>query len=220
MAEKKKIQFIPKMLADSLRRQIEFSNEHLAALQKHVTEHGEAWPDVLEYAKKGVGYKKQERLAECRAWMDKNNTPSYLRSTMEAEAIADLGADNMRYWDSLSCYIPFRTLNLTSAPILDLAVDVDVSGEVWRVSDSWIKRQEAEFTFTVPDAMAADMERFSELLNILADFGELGYDVSELAGCIKNLADFNNLRSTINPEAWSEFYDRNTDKRVEAAKIE
>lgn len=214
MDKTNKLTFVPSYKVDSLKQQVAYSNNSLAKLQEYVTDFGETWADVLEYAEKGAEFKKEARLAECRAWMDKNKTPSYLRPTMEAEAIADLGENNLEYWAGLPYFLQIRTYNTTSAPLLNLKTDVDASGDAWQVSPAWMERQKAAIVVVVPDHVADDFKRFNELTKVLADFGTLGYNTHELARHIKTLADYNSLENGINVETWYNSYSAASDGRM------
>lgn len=215
----KQISFIPSVLADSLLSQVEFMNKQLSRLQSFVADHGETWADVLTYNARGTDHKKQERLDEIRKWMDSSKAPRYVRGTMEKQAVADLGSANLQYWADLAVMMSIRQTNTMGSPCLNLAEDVDASGEKWRVADSWIARQKEELTVVLPDSIVADMQEFKDLGKSLADFERRGYNVEALAGylvlCSNNPSMFDN---DIEPEGWCECYNQQNDNRVKVAE--
>lgn len=216
----KTITFTPQYLTDKIQKNIKIANEGLSKLQSFVAEHGETWADVLTYSAKGADHKKQARLAEIRAWMDKNKTPSYIRPTMEREAVADLGAANLEYWGAVAPMLRVKIDNYTGAPALNLAEDVDASGDVWRVAQSWIDRQEAEAVVTMPEFMVNDLEQFKAIAQSVADLAAKGYAADDITKYLLSLASTDNLTSDINPEVWFDTYRVATDNRVDKSKIE
>lgn len=211
----KEIKFTPSWRVSTLQRWINYANSELKKLQSFVAEHGEGWEDVLQYVAKGADHKKQARLKEVRAWMDANKTPSYVRGTMEAEALKDLGAANLQYWEELVSRLRVRTDNYGGAPAINLAKDVDASGEVWRVSDKWIKAQEADSVVTFPEWMVADLEQFKKAAAIVADLGGKGYSPDTLAKYMEQMAYADSPTSdNIDPETWFSTYVGEDDKRV------
>lgn len=216
----KEVTFTPQWRKDALRRAIGYANDGLKQLQSFVVAHGETWPDVLEYVKLGAEHKKQARLAEIREWMDKTKTPLYVRKTMEAEAVADLGADNLKYWTSLGALLRVRTDNYGGAPALNLSTDVDASGEVWRVSDAWIQTQEAEAVMTMPDWMVSDMAQFQTIVKSIADLGGKGYDLGEMCDYLSQSAYNGNVGADVDPEVWFDTYNGKLDQRRVSAEIE
>lgn len=209
----KEIKFTPKWGADSVRRSIDYANSGLKRLQSFVAEHGEGWEDVLIYAERGAEFKKQARLKEIRSWMDSTHTPQYVRATMEAQALADLGQSNLDYWAQLGSYLRVRTDNISSAQCLNLAEDVDASGDVWRVAQSWIDARNAEVVVTMPGWMVEDLQAFQNIAKAVADLGNKGYEPCELCKYLSQLDDVDSLEKEFNPEIWWETYNGSLDAR-------
>lgn len=218
MAEKKQISFIPAWAQDSIVKQAAFANSQLSRLREFVLSHGETFANVLEYSARGADYKVRERKAECVAWLDKTNAPTYVRQQAIDSAVADLGADNLEYWRGLSPMLRVNLTNTTTSACINLAEDVEVSEDSWRVKDSWTESKLGSCRITLSDEAVGDMEDFVQICRLAAKLDSHGYDMAQLLpSATMDITEVGN----INPEVFIAQYDCKHDCRYsESEKIE
>lgn len=170
--------YFPSWAKTYLQRIVNHINTQLAALQDCVEAHGETWADVEKYVERGADYHIAERLAECRAHLDKLDTPAYLRADAEQRAVDDLGAENVQYWKELAQLLVIREspTDTQALPLLDIA---DVSGERWQLKQDWIYQKRDGLLVHVPQWLVADFELLQTANKALAQLHKSGYDISE-----------------------------------------
>lgn len=214
--EKKTVSFIPVFASNIVTRTVVDLNGRLAKLREYVLNHGEDFPDVLTYVERGADYRVRERRAECIAHLDKLGTPSYLRETQIREAVADLGADNLNYWNGLAPLLRVNLYNTTNSPTINLAHDVDVLPDSWCVKKEWIDAKIEEYRVTLEDWQVSDMEDFIALCKLVNKLDSHGYEVAALLTC--RPGEFPGSVDEIDKEAFTDLYDRKSDSRLSKQK--
>lgn len=212
----KTVSFIPQYAIDIVTRTVADLNGRLAKLREYVLNHGEDFPDVLTYAERGSDYRVRARRAECIAHLDKLGTPSYLRETQIREAVADLGADNLNYWNGLAPLLRVNLYNTTNSPTINLAHDVDVLPDSWCVKNAWRAAKMEEYRVTLEDWQVSDMEDFIALGKLANKLDSHGYEVAALLTC--RPGEFPGSVDEIDKEAFTDLYDRNSDSRLSKQK--
>lgn len=207
----KTVSFIPQFASNIVTHTVADLNGRLAKLREYVLNHGEDFPDVLTYAARGADYRVRERKAECVAHLDKLGTPSYLRETQIREAVADLGADNLNYWNGLAPLLRVNLYNTTNSPTINLAHDVDVLPDRWCVKKKWIDAKMEEYRVTLEDWQVSDMEDFIALGKLANKLDSHGYEVAALLTC--RPGEFPGSVDEIDKEAFTDSYVRNRDSR-------
>lgn len=210
--EQQTISFIPKFVQPATDKMVADLNEKLAKLRAFVLHHGEDFADVLVYVKKGADYRVRERRAECVAHLDKLGTPSYLRENQIREAVADLGADNINYWNDLKPLLRVNLHNTTTSEVLDLESDVDVLPDKWCVKQEWINARIEEYRVTVEAWQIADMEDFVALGKLVAKLNKNGYDTDMLLS--RPADDFPKSIAELDKEMFTSVYAPGYDARV------
>lgn len=212
----KTVSFIPQYASNIVTSTVADLNGRLAKLREYVLNHGEDFPDVLTYAERGPDYRVRARRAECIAHLDKLGTPSYLRETQIREAVADLGADNLNYWNGLAPLLRVNLYNTTNSPTINLAHDVDVLSDRWSVKDEWIDAKLEEYRVTLEDWQVSDMEDFIALGKLANKLDAHGYEVAALLTC--RPGEFPGSVDEIDKEAFTDSYVRNRDSRSKQKK--
>ena len=216
MAEKKQISFIPAWAQDSIVKQAAFANSQLSRLREFVLSHGETFANVLEYSARGSDYKVRVRVGECVAWLDKTNAPAYVRQQAIDSAVADLGADNLNYWNGLAPLLRVNLYNTTNSPTINLAHDVDVLPDSWCVKKEWIDAKLEEYRVTLEDWQVSDMKDFIALGKLANKLDSHGYEVAALLNC--RPGEFPGSVDEIDKETFTDLYDRNSDSRLSKPK--
>lgn len=212
----KTVSFIPQYASNIVTSTVADLNGRLAKLREYVLNHGEDFADVLQYVARGADHYVRARREECIAHLDKLGTPSYLRETQIREAVADLGADNLNYWNGLAPLLRVNLYNTTNSPTINLAHDVDVLSDRWSVKDEWIDAKLEEYRVTLEDWQVSDMEDFIALGKLANKLDAHGYEVAALLTC--RPGEFPGSVDEIDKEAFTDLYNRNRDSRSKQKK--
>lgn len=207
----KTVSFIPQYASNIVTSTVADLNGRLAKLREYVLNHGEDFADVLQYVARGADHYVRARREECIAHLDKLGTPSYLRETQIREAVADLGADNLNYWNGLAPLLRVNLYNTTNSPTINLAHDVDVLPDRWCVKKVWIDAKLEEYRVTLEDWQVSDMEDFIALGKLANKLDAHGYEVTALLTC--RPGEFPGSVDEIDKEAFTDSYVRNRDSR-------
>lgn len=164
------ITLVPRASEMLLRDAIRQANSKLEALRNYVNAHGESWADVREYAAKGAGHKIERRKDECRQWLAATHAPQYMHEGTVAAAVADLGAENIKYWEGLGGYLDI----IADGQPLDLLADVDATDAAWTVSEKWVQARRKAATVAVPDRVMAERGTLEQLRSSAARLIERG----------------------------------------------
>lgn len=214
--DEKTLSFIPQFASNIVTRTVADLNGRLAKLREFVLNHGEDFEDVLQYVERGADHYVRERKAECVAHLDKLGTPGYLRESQIKAAIDDLGAENLAYWRELAPLLRVNLYNTTNSPTINLAHDVDVLPDSWRVKKAWIDAKIEEYRVTLEDWQVSDMEDFIALGKLANKLDAHGYEVTALLTC--RPGEFPGSVDEIDKEAFTDLYDRNSDSRLSKQK--
>lgn len=172
------VTYFPQYAEAHIKRTTDYINAQLSNLQTCVEAHGETWADVQTYVSRGADHHINERLAECRAHLDKLGTPAYLRADAEQRAVDDLGAENLDYWRELAKLLAIRETPMDTQPLSLLDI-TDASGERWHVKQAWVDAKREGFMVHVPQWLVADFELLQTANKALAQLHKSGYDISE-----------------------------------------
>ena len=172
------VTYFPQYAEAHIKRTTDYINAQLSNLQTCVEAHGETWADVQTYVSRGADYHVNERLAECRAHLDKLGTPAYLRADAEQRAVDDLGAENVQYWKELARLLVIRESPTDTQPLSLLDI-TDASGERWHVKQAWVDAKRKDFIVHVPQWVVDDFNLLQTANKALAKINASGYDLSE-----------------------------------------
>lgn len=108
--------------------------------------------------------------------------------------------------------------NTTTSACINLAEDVEVSEDSWRVKDSWTESKLGSCRITLSDEAVGDMEDFVQICRLAAKLDSHGYDMAQLLpSATMDITEIGN----INPEVFIAQYDCKHDCRYsESEKIE
>ncbi|MBO5332046.1 MAG: hypothetical protein J6A72_06665 [Alistipes sp.] len=157
-------------------------------MRKTLADGGENIEDAIKYQKRGAAWKRKQVIAECEAWMDATNCPTYLREDNRKKAYESCDNDYIAKIHSVMFGLK-----------LDLATQVEVteSGR-WIVAKS-VADAMLEKERRVLDADEVEAYRlYQQLITIADQLHQRYYYISETYGAEQdNLHHLNSLEADL-----------------------
>ena len=155
MTKIKNISYVPYAAKPFIEQRINDKNRRLAQLYDLLTSHGETFEDALKYQADGVDWKRKAKIAECEAYIERTQMPTYLRQSALDAAFAD---NDNGYIKQLAGV--FGSLQL------DLTKDVEVLPDKWVVAQHLVDAEIEKDTYTLTDKEMKLFAKYKQMVEI------------------------------------------------------
>lgn len=132
-----------------------------------------------EYKKcleRGTTYKRDEVLADCRAWLKESHAPHYMHQTALENAYNSLGEELNAWIDGLPKFVPICFNVNGEGRTVDVS-DIIVTQDGWKPSERLIKELTDRYTKTLSDEEMADIALAEQLADLYSALQAKGYDI-------------------------------------------
>ena len=132
-----------------------------------------------EYKKcleRGLTYKRDEVLAECRAWLKESHAPHYMYQQALDKAYDSMVEELNAWIDGLPKFVPICYYVNRESKTVDVS-DIIVTQDGWKPSERLIKELTDRYTKTLSDEEMEDIKLAEQLADIYKTLLAKGYDI-------------------------------------------
>lgn len=155
MTKQKNISFIPYLSKSVIEKQIAEYNTRVQKLHDLLASKNETLQDAIKYQSVGVDWKRKEKIAECEAYIERTQMPTYLRQSALDAAYNDNDNDYIR--KLAGAFGSFR---------FDCSKDIEVNGDKWVIAQHIIEKVIEEHTYTLTDKEMKLFARYRQMIEI------------------------------------------------------
>lgn len=171
-------------------RNTKIAMERLAKLRNIVESRGETLKDLQEYERKGVYWKTDKVIRECKDWLNKTKAPQYLREDYIQKAKESIPVEEWEYYKSVNSWMSLRFGNLSSSPVVSINKDIEQGEDGnWRIKQSYIDEKIEEGRRYLNEREKKDMAGFLALLEQAKEFESRGYNTIQLLESLWNISE-------------------------------
>ena len=162
-----------------VKEQAQKAQEKISSLAEIVASEGESLSDAIGYKQKGWDWRIKETEQECKAWMDSQKTPHYLRDEYLSKARGSIPCD---YYKKVGTALASMSVQIFGDTIpIDISKDIDVLPDgSWKLRPTWEKEQTERRRVYLTDE---EQEAYEDYLTLLKEYCRLrkkGWDLRDL----------------------------------------